>query len=148
MVSLLLVGCCPLSCMHAERGLLQGCFGLWASFISGGLYRYISYPSPEDIGAPWQHPSPGLRAPRTRASRVLASARRSLPLVARRACWPPPPELQRAAASHAAHAHHARSSAPSQRLPAQEQRKTEGKRKEQNQNFEPKLLFQTLNQSK
>ena len=86
MVSLLLVGCCPLSCMHAERGLLQGCFGLWASFISGGLYKYISYPSPEDIGAPGQHPSPGLRAPRTRASCALASARKSPPPHALRCC--------------------------------------------------------------
>jgi len=100
-------------------------------------WRWAARPACLCTSHGWLAGAAGLRAPRTCASRALASA-----------CRPPPPALQRAAASHAAHAHHARSSAPSQRLPAQEQRKTEGKRKEQNQNFEPKLLFQTLNQSK
>ena len=40
---------------HRQEVLLQllGRDGLWASFISGGLYRYISYPSSgRAIGAP------------------------------------------------------------------------------------------------
>ena len=111
-------------------------------------WRWAARPACLCTSHGWLAGAAGLRAPRTCASRALASACRPPPPAVLRACWPPPPAVQRAAASHAAHAHHARSSAPSQRLPAQEQRKTEGKRKEQNQNFEPKLLFQTLNQSK
>ena len=41
-----------LSCPGSKKKLL-GRDGLWASFISGGLYRYISYPSSgRAIGAP------------------------------------------------------------------------------------------------